>query len=294
MSDVCVAHRQPPGEAFSVDRKSQGPGGLGEQGVAEGRRAFDGFLPAAGGQGARGVVEALGLHRVDFGAGGKLGEGQGAAGNQSAAAAGRQQRIQLGPGGFRLAGYFQADGALAGDDQGVVIGRHQGGAAPLGDVACDHVTVFAVAIIEHHFGAPGAGVVDLDRRRVGRHDDGGGGAHGVGRGGDALGVIARREGDHAALDFAGVEAADAVVGAAELERPGALQGLGLDQQAAADAFVQQGRFEQRRDHGHAFEAARGGDDVGEDRRIKGQRGSHRWRSRIRVRREAVHDRRRPG
>ena len=34
--------------------------------------------------------------------------------------------------------------------------------------------------------------------------------------------------DHAALDLFGVQAADAVVGATELERPGTLQGLGLD------------------------------------------------------------------
>src|SRR3546814_12464638 len=62
------------------------------------------------------------------------------------------------------------------------------------------------------------------------------------------------------------ERADAVVGAAELEGAGALQGLRLQQHAAADALVEGRRFEKRCPDGEPVEPPGGGANVVEGRR----------------------------
>ena len=83
------------------------------------------------------------------------------------------------------------------------------------------------------------------------------------RGRHALGVVAGRVGDHRRRR----DLADRVVGAAELERAGALQGLGLEQDAAAGQRVQGLGFQQRRAAGDALQSARGGLHVREGRQL---------------------------
>ena len=123
---------------------------------------------------------------------------------------------------------LQADGALAGNDQGVVEGmgkgiavlRHQPFRFSGGVVidAGDQNDLCAVAPGGLHF-ADG---------RPGRHTDDGFDAQLRGGPGDALGVIARRAGDDAAGRLLPGQGANFVVGAPQLESAGKLQILRLD------------------------------------------------------------------
>ena len=79
--------------------------------------------------------------------------------------------------------------------------------------------------------------------------------------GHALGVVARGVGDHGGR----VDLADRVVGAAELERAGALQAFGLQQDAPAGPLVQRLGLEERRAVGDAAQPLGCGLDVGEVR-----------------------------
>ena len=92
-----------------------------------------------------------------------------------------------------------AGGALPGDDQGIVIGRHQHGAALLRDLARDRLAVLVFAIVQHHLGAERRGALAFGPRRVARHHDDRRHAEELRRRGDALGVIAGGERHHAAV-----------------------------------------------------------------------------------------------
>ena len=127
----------------------------------------------------------------------------------------------------------------------------------------DFGAVLAVAVVRDDLGAERFGAQALGRRRVGRHDDGRAHAEQFRRGGDALGVVAGGIGDDAGGALVRRDRAAFVVGAAELERAGALQRLGLEEDAGAEALVQHRRVDQGRAHGDAGDARRGGIDVGE-------------------------------
>ena len=151
--------------------------------------------------------------------------------------------------------------------RGIVIRSDQRRAGARRDLGADLLAQLARPIVQPDLGAMGAGVLDLDRRGVGRHDDGRGLAQELRRGGHALGVVAGRVGDHGRR----VDLADRIVGAAELERPGPLQAFGLEQDTAADALVQHLGFEQRRARRHAPQPLGRGLDVG-----KGRAGDPAW------------------
>ena len=57
-------------------------------------------------------------------------------------------------------------GALAGDDQRIVVGRHQGRAALLRNVARDRLAVVARPVVQHDLGAEGLGALALRPRRI--------------------------------------------------------------------------------------------------------------------------------
>ena len=126
-----------------------------------------------------------------------------------------------------------AGGALAGDDQRIVIGRHQNRAALCGDAAGDGLAIVAGAVVKHDFGAVGDGALALGARRIARHDDDTGHAEKPRRSGNALGVIAGRVGDDAAGRRSGGMRGELVIGAAKLERAGTLQRLGFEKNPAA-------------------------------------------------------------
>ncbi len=109
----------------------------------------------------------------------------------------------------------------------VVEGWDEGGAGALGVVERGGDAVVDELAAEVHVGAVGPRGRHLGDRRRGRHEDGGR-ETGEGRGeGHALGVVARRGGDDTGAG-GGVDAGDAVVGAADLVAARALQVLTLE------------------------------------------------------------------
>ena len=162
-------------------------------------------------------------------------------------------------------GDFAADGALPGDHQRVVIRRDQYGAPHLGDLAGDRLAVLALAVIEHHFGAERRRALALGPRRVARHHDHGRHVEERCRRRDALGVIAGRVGDDAALPHGRRDCREPVVGTTELERTGALERFRLEQHAAAGHGVERGRGQKRGAKRDAGQPARRRFNVGNGR-----------------------------
>ena len=136
--------------------------------------------------------------------------------------------------------------ALSGDDQRIVIGRHQRGVAFVRDLLRDGLAVFARAVVEHDLGAQRRGALALGARRIRRHDDDRRHAEKPRRRRDALRVIARGKRHHAARALRRRDGGELVVGAAELERARALQGLGLEEHARAGQRIEHRRGQQRR------------------------------------------------
>ena len=105
--------------------------------------------------------------------------------------------------------------------------------------------VEAVAV-QHHLAAALAHGFHLDLRGGARHHDHRAHAHGAGRQGQALGVVAGGRADHAAGALLVAEAGQLVVGATQLEGEHRLQILALEQHAVADASGdQRGRMDGR-------------------------------------------------
>ena len=122
---------------------------------------------------------------------GQRARGDGAAGQQPAAAAGNEQEIER-------AGLFdQLDGrrALAGDDVGVIVGRNHDQAALCRDAAAERLAIVALAIVEDDLAAVSLGRLALDRGGVGRHDDDARDVEQLSGERDRLGVIAGGEGE---------------------------------------------------------------------------------------------------
>jgi hypothetical protein len=143
---------------------------------------------------------------------------------------------------------------------GLVIGGDDGGAALGGDTGADLLARLLDPVIKDDLGTIAARIGDLDRRRIRRHDDERRYAERLCRRRHALGMIARGPGDDALVALNGRELRQRVVGAAELERAGALQRLGLDEQAAAEPRIDRRRFEEGRQHRLAGDALGGGAD----------------------------------
>ena len=87
--------------------------------------------------------------------------------------------------------------------------------------------------------------LDLGQRRVVGHEDLARHAAGAGGGGEALGVVAGRRGDHAGGAAAVAEGGELGRRAAQLERARALQVLGLERDHAAGALGDRPRREHR-------------------------------------------------
>ena len=125
----------------------------------------------------------------------------------------------------------------------------------VGDVVGDRFAIIARAVVEHDFGAERRGALALGARRIARHDDHATHAEEPRRRGHALRVIAGRKSDDAAGSLFRRDRRELVVGAAELERAGALQGLGFEKNAPAGHGVERGRGQKRRVQRNAGQAA---------------------------------------
>ena len=103
----------------------------------------------------------------------------------------------------------------------------------------------------------GAGALDLQRRRVGRHDDDRGDAEPLRGDRHALGMIAGGEGDHAALPLLVAELHQPVGRAAQLERAAGLQAFAFQ----PDAGPANPRLDQRRSLNRAADSLGRGEHV---------------------------------
>ena len=256
-----VVDREPAGETLGVEGEGELAGDRDHERVADARPTLAVGHPTPECERARGVVEALRLHRPQRHPRERALQRQRHAGDEAAAAAGAEHGVGGDADLGELSPELEPHGALAGDDVEVVVGPHQGGALIRHQPLADLLATFRGAVVEHHLGAQAPGAGELHRGRVARHDDGGGSADQGRRRRHTLGVVARRVGDHAAPPLILRKPADAVVGAAELERPGALQHLALDQHAPAHDRVEPFRLEHRGGHRQALEPGRRLDHV---------------------------------
>ena len=131
---------------------------------------------------------------------------------------------------------FEGDGALAGDDFGIVEGMDEGAAF---FEAAAHGLVAGLVVagaVEDHFRAVAARGGDLNQRRGKRHDDLGADAARRGVKRDALRVIAGAGCDHSAFAFGLRKGEELVERTALLERASALQVFQLQVQRQAHEF----------------------------------------------------------
>jgi hypothetical protein len=154
--------------------------------------------------------------------------------------------------------HFERDRALACDDARIVVGMHEhqllrrrqpmrlGGGFGQRVAMQDNARAMAACMLHLRVG------------REGRHDDGGGNAEPAGMIGHALGMVAGRHSDDAALSFVGRELQQGVERAALLERGGELQVLELDPDVGLGDARQRLAPEARRVH-HGAADARGGE-----------------------------------
>jgi hypothetical protein len=133
---------------------------------------------------------------------------------------------------------LQAESALAGDHRVVVKRRDQRRSILLDHLAGDGLPVLASnPVIEHHPGTVLTGGGDLGGRCVQGHDDRGPDpelARGQGHG---LRVVSGRESHDASRTLLRCEQGQAREGAPGLEGSDALEGLALEDDAAAEALV---------------------------------------------------------
>ena len=260
--DLFVARHHAGADQRLVDREGELAGRARHQRIADGAGERGVLFALAAAERAGVVVEALRLGGVDRGSRSARLDGERDAGGQSAAGRGDHHDIGRKAERAEILDDLAAGGALAGDDQRVVIGRHQNGAASRGDFAGDRFAVVACAIVEHDFGAERRGALAFGARRVARHHDHARHAEEPCRGRNALGMIAGRERDDAADALCRRDRRELVIGAAELERSGALQRLGLEENPSAGQGVERGRGEKRRAQRDAGEPASSGLDIG--------------------------------
>src|SRR6266581_4043202 len=234
-------------------------------------------LAAAALERARVIVEPLRLRGVDPRTRAFRLDGERNPGREAAPGRRDRDHVRLEPHCRQLFDDLAAGGALAGDDQRIVVGRYQGRVPARGDLAGDRLAVLMLAIVEHDFGAELGGALALGSRRVAGHDDDGRRVEQLRGCSDPLRMIAGRIGDHAAGAALGRKRGDLVVGAAELERPGALQGLGLEKHPCAGARIEHRGSEQRGPQSYAPQASGGRLDVGGGRkgRARLDGGGHR-------------------
>ena len=195
----------------------------------------DGVAVGHGGDlaGSAGLIHGghgAGLDADDLAVGLQALDGEGDAADQAAAADGADHLLHVG----ELLQNLQADGALAGNDVGVVEGMGEGVAVELGQAVGLPGSVVIHAGDQDHFRAVALGGLHLADGGAGGHADDGLDAQLGGGQGDALGVVAGGAGDDTALGLIGGQRTDLVVSAADLEGTGQLQVLSLDVQIVRD------------------------------------------------------------
>ncbi len=239
------------------DGEGDFPGRLGLRAVGDGAGRLDAH-DVPGAQRLLHIVAGLRLHADHLAARRQLFGREQAARQQAAAAQADEEVVQPG----HVFQQLHRGRALAGDDVGMVEGRHEHHAALRGQAPADGLAVFAEAVVGDHLGPVFARGGHLGGGCVLGHDDHRGHVEQAGRERDRLGMVAGGEGQHAALALGGVQLHQGVVGAAELEGPHALEVLALEEELGAQGLVGGARAQHGGAVGDARQApGRGGDVV---------------------------------
>ncbi len=205
----------------------------------------------------RGQLFRLDADDADVGVG--FLERAGHAADQATAADGDDDGFKVG----NLVEQFQADGALAADDLGIVKGMDEGSA--LFDAAAQgFIAGFVVAGAEqNHFGSVAARGGHFDLRRGQGHDDLRLDAARGSVESDTLGVVPGTGGNHPALALGFAQREQLVQRAALLERAGSLQVFKLQVQRQSGQLREMMRKLARRDVNGFADAGAGRLDAGE-------------------------------
>ena len=171
---------------------------------------------------------ALGLHAVDLDVGLQALDGEGHAGDESAASHRHDDSVHIG----QLVEDLKADSTLTGDDLLVVVGVDEGHARLFLQLHGLVVGVVVGAGYEADLRTEVLGVLHLHDGRAVRHADDALDAAAGSSQCHALCVVARRAGDDALVALFLGELADLIVSAAHLEAAGHLQVLGLEVELA--------------------------------------------------------------
>ena len=174
----------------------------------------------------------LGLHTDDAHVGTQRLDRDGDAGEQPAAAGAHHHGLDVG----HLLEDLQAGGARPGNDVLVVEGVHEDRAGLVAERLRGHERLVDDVPVEAHLGAVRACRLDLGDWRALRHEHRCPDAEQRGRERDPLRVVAGAGRDDTARGFVGGQPGQAGVGAADLERPRALQVLALEPDRPADPF----------------------------------------------------------
>ena len=161
--------------------------------------------------------------------------------------------------------HLEAQGALAGDDVGVIERRNVDGTGALGVLGRGAQRLGDRVAPQHDVGAVVAGRGELRQGDSDGHEDRGRNAQLAGREGDALGVIAGGRGHDSARLLVVAEGGDAVVGAANLVRAGALQVFALHEDGNPEHAAQVVRRLHRRHVGNGRHGDASAFDVGQAR-----------------------------
>ena len=141
----------------------------------------------------------------------------------------------------------------------MVVGGDQRSAGICRDLGRDGLAISGGTVIRNNLGPVPFGVVEFDLGRIGRHHDRRR-YSAVCRGrGDSLRVVPGGVGNNPLAAHLLVQRQDEVEGATYLERPGALQYLGLE----PDIAPVDGSMQQWRSHNSAGDPGAGSQDIGD-------------------------------
>jgi hypothetical protein len=178
------------------------------------------------------------------------------AGDQAAAADRHDEHVEL---GHRLE-HLEPDGALAFDDQRVLVRMHEDEVVALRELARMRAGLVKGFALQHHARAVHLGVLDLGVGRSLRHHDDRRDAEARRMVSDRLRVVARAHGDDAALSFRVGQPQQLVQRAALLEGRRELQVLELEVELAAGQAREGAGAQERRPLDGALDARGGGAD----------------------------------
>ena len=238
-------------EGKSVISEGGGAGSVGDGGgIGDGLEGF-------GAERADGVVGDFGFDAGDAGLGIYSLDRDGRAGEKAAAAAGRDDPIEI----RNLFAEFGGSSPLPCDDVEVIERRDEGEAVPGLEFSGDFFAGGIGGFAENDGGAVAFGGLALGGGGVARHDNGGANTEKLTGEGDGLGMVAGGKSNDAGSFLGGGEARNGVEGAAKFEGADTLEVFAFAEDFGADEAIQRARGRNGRDVGVTAEGFASGKDA---------------------------------